>query len=95
MSDLRGCSDAMTPLELRHFADLISGALIVLRQHGRYSDMDIQKFILTMCLKLQSSLRYKWREIAADTLAKSGSYPLLDEFVSFVETRETVYNDPI
>ena len=95
MSDLRGCSDANTPLELRHFADLLSGALIVLRQHGRYSDMDTQKFILTMCLKLQSSLRYKWPEIAADTLAKSGSYPLLDEFVSFVETRATVYNDPI
>ena len=95
MSDLRGCSDAQTALQLRNFADLLSGALIVLRQHGRYSDMDTQKFILTMCLKLQSSLRYKWREIAADTLAKGGSYPLLDEFVSFVETRATVYNDPI
>ena len=73
MSDLRGCSYAKTPLEFRNFADLLSGAWIVLRQHGRYSDMDTQKFILTMCLKLQSSLRYKWREIAADTLAKSGS----------------------
>ena len=95
MSDLRSCSDANTPLELRHFADLLSGALIVLRQHGRYSDMDTQKFILTMCLKLQTSLRHKWREIAVDTLAKSGSYPLLGEFISFVETRATVYNDPI
>ena len=51
MSDLRGCSDANTPLELRHSADLLSGALIVLRQHGRYSDMDTQKFILPMCFK--------------------------------------------
>ena len=95
MSDLRGCSDAKTPLELRHFADLLSGTLIVLRQHGRYLDMDTQKFILTMCLKLQSSLRYKCHEIAADTLAKSGLYTLLDEFVSFIETRVTVYNNPI
>ena len=86
MSEPRACSDVNTPLKLRHFADLLSGALIVLRQHGRYSDMDTQKFILTMCLKLQESLRYKCRRIAADTLTKSGSYPLLDNFVSFVET---------
>ena len=96
MSDLRGCSDANTPLELRHFADLLSSALIVLRQHGRYSDMDTQKFILTMCLKLQSSLRYI---MARNSSRHSGEewFPILSlmNLCRLSKLERLLYNDPI
>ena len=95
MSDLKMHPDAHTAVDLRQFADLLITASHILKEHGMYSEIDNQNFILSMCMKLQLRIRYKWRDHAADKLQTSNAYPRFSDFVSFVERHADVLNDPV
>ena len=87
--------DAHTAVDLRHFADLLITASHILKEHGMYSEIDTQNLILSMCMKLQLPIRYKWRDHAKDKLQTSNAYPRFSDFVSFVERQADVLNDPV
>ena len=95
LSDLRAMPNAYTALDLRDMSDRLRHASVVLRAHNRYSEIDTQTFILSLCLKLKLQLRYQWRERATDGLRRSGAYPSFNDFSKFVETQAEIQNDPI
>ena len=59
MSDLKLHPNAHTAAELRQFADQLTTASDVLKEHNMYSEIDTQNFVLGMCKKLQPHMRYK------------------------------------
>ena len=95
LSNLHKLKDARNASDLRQLADQLSNAASVLRSHNKYPEVDTQKFILSMCLKLNSPLRFKWRSRAMDKLEQTGAYPSFDDFVSFVERQSDIHNDPV
>ena len=95
MSDLKRHPDAHTAADLRQFADELTTASDVLKEHSMYAEIDTQNFILSMCMKLQLRVRYKWRNRAADKLHDTEAYPRFCDFVAFVARQADVLNDPV
>ena len=73
----------------------LDSAALILKKHGKYTEVDTQNFILKICMKLKPQLRYKWREMATTHLADKDSYPTFQDFVDFIERHARIYNDPI
>ena len=58
-SDLNSCGDVKTAVDIRNLADSLDSAALILKKHGKYTEVDSQNFILKMCTKLKPQLRYK------------------------------------
>ena len=95
LSDLSARKEAKTAPELRHLADNLSNAAMILKEHGKYPEINTQNFIIGICKKLDTRLRYKWRERATNAQMDNGAYPTFSDFVSFVERRADISNDPV
>ena len=95
LSDLNSSGDVKTAVDIRNLADSLDSAALILKKHGKYTEVDTQNFILKICMKLKPQLRYKWRERATTHLADKDSYPTFQDFVDFIERHAHIYNDPI
>ena len=95
LSDLNSCGDVKTAVDIRNLADSLDSAALILKKHGKYTEVDTQNFILKICMKLKPQLGYKWREMATTHLADKDSYPTFQDFVDFIERHAHIYNDPI
>ena len=70
LSDLHSLKETGNAADLRQLADQLSNAASVLKKH-KYTEVYNHKFILSMCVKLNSSLRFKWWSHAIDKLEQT------------------------
>ena len=84
-----------SPSEIRTLADELCNAEITLRKNQMYTEIDTQNNIIQICLRLESSLRYQWRNRVMKNKQSTGVYLNFSDFVSFVQEHADVVNDPL
>ena len=84
-----------SPSEIRTLADELCNAEITLRKKQMYTEIDTQNNIIQICLRLESSLRYEWRNRVMKNNQSMGVYLNFSDFVSFVQEHADVVNDPL
>ena len=84
-----------SPSEIRTLADELCNAEITLRKNQMYTEIDTQNNIIQICLRLESSLRYQWRNKVMKNKQSTGVYLNFSDFVSFVQEHADVVNDPL
>ena len=84
-----------SPSEIRTLADELCNAEITLRKKQMYTEIDTQNNIIQICLRLESSLRYEWRNRVMKNKQTMGVYLNFSDFVSFVQEHADVVNDPL
>ena len=84
-----------TPAELRTLSDELANAQVTLKKNKMYNEIDTQNNILEICLRLESCLRYKWRDRIMQNKQSTGVYLDFSEFVIFVQEQADTVNDPL
>ena len=82
-------------VDILNLTDSLDSAALILKKHGKNTEVDTQNFILKICMKLLPQLRNKWREKATTHLADKDSYQTFQDIVDFIERHAHIYNDPI
>ena len=75
--------------------DELCNAEITLRKKQMYTEIDTQNNIIQICLRLESSLRYEWRNRVMKNKQSVEVYLNFSDFVSFVQEHADVVNDPL
>ena len=78
-----------TPAELRTLSDELANAQVTLKKNK----IDTQNNIVEICLRLESCLRYKWRDRIMQNKQSTGVYLDSSEFVIFVQEQADTVND--
>ena len=87
--------DVRTPIELRTFSDELANAEVTLKKNNMYNEIDTQNNIVEICLRLELSLRYKWRSRIMKNKQSTSVYLDFSDFVTFVHERAEIVNDPL
>ena len=87
--------EVRTPEELRTFSDELANAEVTLTKNKMFSEIDTQNNIVQICLRLEASLRYKWRNRIVKHKQSTGVYLNFADFVVFVQQRADIVNDPL
>ena len=84
-----------SPSEIRTLADKLCNAEITPRKKQMYTEIDTQNNIIQICLRLEPSLKYEWRNRVMKNKQSTGVYLNFSDFVSFVQEHADVVNDPL
>ena len=87
--------DVRTPGELRTFSDELANAEITLKKNRMFTEIDTQHNIIEICLRLESSIRYEWRNRVMKNKQSTGDYMNFSEFVGFIQEQADIVNDPL
>ena len=87
--------DVRSPAELRTFSDELANAEITLKKNSMFTEIDTQRNIIEICLCLESSIRYEWRNRVLKTKQSTGVYLNFSGFVTFIQEQADILNDPI
>ena len=87
--------DVRSPAELRTFSDELANAEITLKKNSMFTEIDTQRNIIEICLRLESSIRYEWRNRVMKTKQSTGVYLNFSGFVTFIQEQADILNDPL
>ena len=87
--------DVRSPAELRTFSDELANAEITLKKNSMFTEIDTQHNIIEICLRLESSIRYEWRNRVMKTKQSTGVYLNFSGFVTFIQEQADILNDPL
>ena len=87
--------DVRSPAELRTFSDELANAEISLKKNSMFTEIDTQRNIIEICLRLESSIRYEWRNRVMKTKQSTGVYLNFSGFVTFIQEQADILNDPL
>ena len=74
--------EVRTPEELRTFSDELGNAEVTLKKKKMFREIDTQINIVQICLRLEASLRYKWRNRIVKHKQSTGGISGLCQFCS-------------
>ena len=87
--------DVRSPAELRTFSDELANAEITLKKNSMFTEIDTQHNIIEICFRLESSIRYEWRNRVMKTKQSTGVYLNFSGFVTFIQEQADILNDPL
>ena len=87
--------DVHSPVKLRTFSDELANAEITLKNNQMFTEIDTQHNIIEICVRLESSIRYEWRNRVIKNKQSTGDYMNFSEFMSVIHEQADIVNDPL
>ena len=80
---------------MRTFSDELANAEITLKKNQMFTEIDTQHNIIEICLRLESSIRYEWRNRVMKNKQSTADDINFSEFMGFIHEQADIVNDPL
>ena len=94
MNNLKTCSQARTPTEIRSLADELSAAVTTLSEISMLKEIDTQSSIKLIISRLPLHVQRRWSKLAFEKKRDERCYPGILELAEFLTESADLINDP-